>query len=107
VLYRALLSSDLKIISHSRKGPGAVIPWTDLHNKQISHVFPERAPKPFMRLLAQHTFAALKKAKSRGGMAFSDSDFDSFKTGAIILAKGSLGDEGRTMKNVLTYNGFN
>jgi len=106
VLYSALLSSDLEINTHSKNGPGAVIPWTDLHNKPISHVFTEGASQPFMRLLAQHTFAALKKAKSRGGVTFSDSDCDSFKAGAITLARRSLGEEGPTVRNVLKYNGF-
>lgn len=109
VLYTAMLTAELKIQTHNKSG-SQLIPWSDLHTKPIAHIFHNDGPAPFMRLIAQHTFASLKKAqRSAEAIVFSDADHSSFRDGAIALARRSLHGEDRdqTIRNVLKYNGFN
>jgi hypothetical protein len=109
VLYKAILESELVIRNHSKSKSQAIM-WTDLHNKRIRHDFNTNGCWPFMRLIAQHTFAALKKAQnSDGAIAFTQTEYSCIKDGAIKLAKISFDDSdtNQTVRNVLKFNGYN
>ena len=98
VLYSDLLKSNIVFKPHSgtRK---LEIPWSQINGMKLTHQFKDSS-KPFTRLIAQHCFSSMKKAKRCG--AVDDVFCSSFHESVCNLARRSL-DE----KHFTGFLGFN
>jgi hypothetical protein len=98
VLYPELLNQSIRIYPQSRKR-AFDFPWSELNGLVSAHVFSE-GKKPFLRLIAQHAFAAMKKAISSGAV---DEHFCyGLRNETIELARRSLGED--SIERVLDHN---
>jgi hypothetical protein len=89
VLEQPLLSENLVLNSHNQRYSHS-IPWSDLNGMEFHHKF-LGVNKPFLRLIAQHAFCALRRAQKLGFV--DDDSFPSLGTETIQLARHSLDDE--------------
>lgn len=98
VLELPLLSQDLLLQSHS-KIRSYSIPWSSLNNFECYHKF-IGDQKPFLRLIAQHAFCALRRAQKEGYV--DDKTFPSLGNETIELARNSLED--RKIRELMEHN---
>jgi hypothetical protein len=98
VLYPDLLGKTITIHSRSKLREFE-FPFSDLHGRQSDHVFSTNK-KPFLRLIAQHAFCAMKKAIRLG--AVTEDYCSNLRNETIELARQSLGD----VSKILQYNGL-
>lgn len=86
VLEKPLLHQDLVLQNHS-KSCSYAIPWASLQGQNFYHQFAGEK-RPFLRLLAQHAFCALRRAQKLGYVG--EDSFPSLGNEAIELARKSL-----------------
>jgi hypothetical protein len=88
VLDVSLLSEDLVLQTNSKTHSHS-IPWISLNNMRFDHQF-TGDKKPFLRLIAQHAFCALRKAEKAGFV--TGETFPVLGNETIELARNSLED---------------
>jgi hypothetical protein len=99
VLYHDLLKETLQIRPHSKRRHFDYL-WSDLDGRVSSHVF-SKAKKPFLRLIAQHCFCALRNAMKSDNAR--DIDFADLQEETIKLARLSLTGD----KELESWKSFN
>jgi hypothetical protein len=97
VLYPELLNKSIRICP--RGNLAFDFPWSELNGLVSAHAFSE-GKKPFLRLIAQHAFAAMKKAISSG--AVDEHYCYGLRNEAVELARRSLGED--SIERVLDHN---